>query len=365
MAFLLAACGQSAPTAATSAPATAVPKPTVPSASPASSPAAAAPSASPKPAASGSTETVKMVHVPATLFAPLYVAIEKGYFAEQGIGVQLDRVAAGQDAMALVANGSLDVVVAGFSAATFNAVQRGLDIKIVSSMGRQPHEGYPSALMVRKDLLDSGAVKEMKDLKGRKVGLSGGLGATGSYWMATKLRTGGLSLKDVDIQNMDSAAQVAALTTKAIDAAFPSTPTTTEIRKAGTADFFGGVTEPGASAVGVTYGGPFVKNHPDLARRVALALVKGARAIQGQGYFAPDNLAAYAKYTGTPVETLKGMDPYEFDPDLLPDTKTLLDMEQVFIAEKVLDFAQPIPTEKFVDDSYVKAAAQQLGAYKP
>ena len=59
----------------------------------------------------------------------------------------------------MAANNQLDVVVAGFSAATFNAIDRGLDLRIVSSMGQQARNGYPSALMVRKELLASGLVK--------------------------------------------------------------------------------------------------------------------------------------------------------------------------------------------------------------
>ena len=71
--------------------------------------------AAPKP--SGPVQTVKIAHAPSLLFAPLYVAIEKGYFAEQGIEVSLETVTAGQDAMALTANNQLDATVAGFSVA--------------------------------------------------------------------------------------------------------------------------------------------------------------------------------------------------------------------------------------------------------
>ena len=320
--------------------------------------AAPAPTAAPTPAPTAAAlETVKMVHVPSVLFAPLYVAIEKGYVREQGIDLQLDRAAAGQDAMPLLANGQLDVVVGGFSAATFNAVQRGLELRVVASMGRQPASGYPSALMVRRDLLDSGAVKDMRDLKGRKVAISGGEGSTGSYWMATKLRPAGLDLKDIQMVNMGFPDMVAAFSSQAIDAGFPSAPATTQIRNAGTADFFGGVTAPGASAVGVTYGGPFLKNRPEVGRRLLAALIKGARDVQGNNYFAPENLAAYAKYTATPVETLKGMDAYDFDPNLTPDIATLADMQRVFIAEGVQQ-GEPIPTERFVDSSFVQAAAR-------
>jgi NitT/TauT family transport system substrate-binding protein len=302
-----------------------------------------------------------MVHVPSVLFAPLYVALARGYMREQGIDVQLERAGAGQDAMPSLASGQLDVVVGGFSAATFNAVGRQLDLKIVASMARQPRQGYPSALMVRKDLLDSGQVKDIRDLRGRKVALSGGVGATGSYWMAIKLRASEMTLKDIEPVNMGFPDMIAAFKTGAIDAAFPSAPATTQIRKDGTADYFGGLTQPGASAVGVTVGGPFLKSRPDVVRKMLMALVKGAREVQGDGYLAPDNLQAYSTYTETPVETLKAMDPYEFDPDLGLDTQTLQDMQQVFIAEGVQQPAQPIAPSLFVDEGPLKAAVQQLG----
>jgi NitT/TauT family transport system substrate-binding protein len=306
-------------------------------------------------------QSVKMVHVPSVLFAPLYVAMARGYMRDLGIEVQLERAAAGQDAMPLVANGQLDVVVGGFAAATFNAVARQLDLRIVASMGRQPHQGYPSALMVRKDLLDSGAVKDLKDLRGRKVALSGGNGATGSYWMATKLRPAELTLKDIELVNMGFPDMVAAFKTRAIDAAFPSAPATTQIKNDGSADYFGGVTQPGASAVGVTFGGTFMKNRPDIARKLLMALVKGARDIQDDRYLAAENLQAYATYTDVPIDTLKAMDPYEFDPDLGLDVQTLQDMQQVFIAEGVEQAKEPLPPASYVDDSFLKAAVQQLG----
>ena len=323
---------------------------------------AAPPPATPTPSPSAGLESVKIIHVPSILFAPLYVAMARDYFRQQGIDVQLDRATAGQDAMPMLANGQIDALVGGFAAATFNAVGRGLDLRIVASMGRQPAQGYPSALMVRSDLLQSGAVSQMADLRGRKVALSGGVGATGSYWMATKLRAAGLSLKDIEVVNMGFPDMVAAFKTKAIDAAFPSAPATTQIRNDGTADYFGGPTAPGASAVGVTFSGAFLKNRPQVARRVLAALIQGARDIQGDGYFAPQNLQAYATYTDTPLETLKSMDPYTFDPDLGLDTQTLQDMQQVFIAEGVEQAQAPFPASAYTDPSVLQDALQVLAA---
>ena len=348
------------PTAAPTKPAAPVAPPASPAA-PAASPAAspvASPAAAPKPAAK---EAVKVAHAPSTLFAPLYVAIDKGYLADQGIEVQLETVAAGQDAMALTAQGQLDAVVAGFGAATFNAVERGLDLKVVSSMGVQPQQGFPSAFMVRKDLLQSGAVKEMKDLKGKKVAIAGGNGSAGAYWVATKLETGDLALKDVDIVNLAFPDMVTGFKQGSIDAAFPPAPFTTQITQEGTAEVFGGVTKPGASAVGTVYGGQFIKDRPDVGRRLMVGLVKGARDLQGQDYYKPEHIAIYSKYTKVPVETLQTIDRYDFFPDLHPDVATLTDMQRIFIAEGVLKIPAPLPPERWADESFTKYADEQLG----
>lgn len=325
--------------------------------SPSASPAAAA---SP-PSVTGKVETVKLAHAPSTLFSPLYVAIEKGYLVEQGIQVQLETVAAGQDAMALTAQGQLDAVVAGFGAATFNAVERGLELRVVGSMGVQPQQGYPSALMVRKELLQAGTVKEMKDLKGKKVAISGGNGSAGAYWMATKLETAGLGLKDVEIVNIPFPDMVTGFKQGSIDAAFPPAPFTTTITRDGTAEVFGGVTKPGASAVGVVYGGQFIKDRPDVGRRLMVGLMKGARDVLGKDYYKDEHLAIYNKYTRTPVDTLKTMDQYDFFPDLHPDVATLTDMQRIFIAEGVLKLPAPLPPTRWADDSFTKFAVQQLG----
>jgi NitT/TauT family transport system substrate-binding protein len=297
-----------------------------------------------------------VAHAPSLLFAPLYVAVDKGYAAEQGVEIALETVTAGQDAMALTANNQLDAVVAGFSVALFNGIDRGLDIRVVGSMGAQPKQGRPTALMVRKELLDNSSVKEIQDLKGRKIGIAGGNGSTGAYLLATKLRDGGLSLGDVEIVNLAFADQVLALKQGAIDAAIPPAPFTEQIRQDGTANYFGGPFTPGSSSVGIVYGPSLLKDRPEVGKRLMAALVKGSRAIQGDAIKSDENLAIFSKYTNIPAATLKSMDPYDFAPDLAPNVQSLMDMQQVFIAEGQLKLTAPLPPERWADDSFVKAA---------
>ncbi len=324
----------------------------VTAASPIGSPAVA--SAASEPA--GKVETVRVAHAPSLLFAPLYVAIEKGYASEQGIDITLETVTAGQDAMALTANSQLDAVVAGFSVALFNAVDRGLDIRVVGSMGAQPRQGRPTALMVRSDLLTGGQVKTMADLKGRKIAIAGGNGSTGAYLLAMKLREGGLALGDVEIVNLAFPDQVQAFKQAAIDAAIPPAPFTEQIRQEGTADYFGGAFTPGSSSVGIVYGPTLLKERPDVGKRLMAALVKASRAIQGDAIKSDENLAIFSKYTRIPAETLKTLDPYDFAPDLAPNVQTLMDMQQVFITEGQLKLGQPLPPDRWSDVTFVQSA---------
>ena len=355
LALLIACSGPGAQTA-----------PSQPTAAPiVAKPAATAASASAAPTAVPAAETVRIAHVPSTLFAPLYVAIEKGYFREQAIAPQLEVVTAGQDAMALAAQGQLDVVVGGFAAATFNAVERGLEIRAVGSMGAQPQSGFPSALMVRKDLLDSRQVQTIADLRGRKTALAGGAGSTGSYWVGTKLREAGLTLRDIDIVNVPFPDMVTAFKASAIDAAFPPAPFTTEILRDGTADNFGGPIRPGAAAVGTLYGVSFMRERDAAARRVFVALVRGARDVQGPDYHSDANLAIFSKYTNIAIDTLRNIDQYGFDRDLKPDVETLLDMQRLFLESGILTFTPPLTAERVVDETYSRAAVDQLGPYRP
>ena len=95
-------------------------------------------------------------YVPSTLFAPVFVATEKGYLRDAGFDATLSPIVAGADSMSLVAQGQIDVAAAALSAAFYNAVNRGLEVKFVASTGYQPRAGRPSALLIRQDLYDGG-----------------------------------------------------------------------------------------------------------------------------------------------------------------------------------------------------------------
>jgi NitT/TauT family transport system substrate-binding protein len=283
--------------------------------------------------------TLNIGYVPSTLFAPVFAAAARGHFAAAGFDAKLAPIPSGQDAMALAAAGSLDVVAAALSAAFFNAVNRGLTVKFVASTAYQPRAGHPSALMARQELYDGG-LHDVAALRGKKVAFLGGLGAAGAYYVARIIRRANLSIKDIDTVNLGNPDQVIALERKAVDAVFSNSPFTDVIaqRKLGSII---GYPPAGISASGVFFGSSLLGDM-SAAGAVMSALRQGARDIQGTGYFADDILAAYVNYTKTPAETIKAAPRYDVYPDLRVDLPTLQDMQREFVDEGVLAYKAPI-----------------------
>ena len=82
--------------------------------------------------------------------------------------------------------------------------------------------------------------------------------------------------------------------------------------------------------------------------------------MQGRGFYEPANLEIWSKYTRLPVETLSTLETYDWDPELRPDIRTLLDMQNVFIQNGLLRYSPPLGADRLVDESYVNQALQRL-----
>ncbi len=289
--------------------------------------------------------TLSLGYVPSTLFAPVFVAVERGYLKSAGITANLTPIIAGQDAMALVAQSQLDVATAGLSAAFFNAVARGLDVKFVASTGYQPEKGHPTALMMREDLYEAGA-HDAGALKGKNVGWLGNAGATSGYYVALILRKFGLSIKDINAVNIAAPDQEVALERKAVDAMFCAAPFTALFEEKKIAKIIGNA-PPGISGTGIFFG-PSLTGDAGYAKTVLAAFRKGAADVSGEGYYKPENLAAMSKYINQPVDLIKSTDRYDFKPDLRIDQTTLTDMQNEFISQGILTYKTALPDAKLI-----------------
>ncbi len=294
--------------------------------------------------ASAASTRLSAGYVPSTLFAPVFVAQDRGYFESAGAAVSLTPIVAGQDALALVATGRLDFIAAGLSAAFFNGIERGLDVRIVASTGYQPRTGgHPSALVVRADL---DGVRSVADLRGKRVAWNGGAGAASAYYVSRIFAKAGLKLSDVEVVNIGTPDQGVAFERKAIDAAFTSTPATEAFEERKLVRFLA-APPAGIAATGIFFG-PSLLGNPNLARAVLDAGRRGALDIAGAAYDSPQNLATFATYTQVPVDVLRRSARYDFAPDLRIDQPTLEDMQRVFLGLGILTYATPLDAARMV-----------------
>ena len=81
--------------------------------------------------------TVKVGDLGIISDASLYIAVARGHFKERGIEVQFERFASAAPAIAHLSTGEIQVVGGGISPALYNALARGLPIKIVAARTRE------------------------------------------------------------------------------------------------------------------------------------------------------------------------------------------------------------------------------------
>lgn len=203
--------------------------------------------------------------------ALLAIAQGKGFIADEfkGTPVKLSFeyfTGTGPAINEAIANNRLDVAQYG-SLPNIIGKAGGLPTRILASYGYTTVFG-----LARKDL----EVNSFKDLKGRKVAVAKG---TVLHWALLKaLQDNGLTLRDIQLVDLKTADQLAALSAGSVDAAVGSSSLLT-LRDKGVGKVFYSSKDQGAKASG--FGGilvseAFEKQYPDATQRIANGLVKAA-----------------------------------------------------------------------------------------
>ena len=124
--------------------------------------------------------------------APIIIAREKGFFAEQGLDVEIIAPADPADPPKLVAAGQADIGVT-YQPQLHLLVDEGLPLLRVGTLVTAPL----NCLLVR----DDGSAKTLADLKGKKIGYS--LAGFEQALLTAMLGTAGMTLSDVDLVNVN------------------------------------------------------------------------------------------------------------------------------------------------------------------
>jgi len=320
LAGTLAACAPAAPAPAASG---AAPAPAAggvaPASAPASAPApaasAAAPTAAPAPAARREPLHLDVGYVPSLVYAPLYVAYEKGYFRERGLELSLEP--GGGSPTAQVGAGNLQLAGLGLDAAYLNARARGVDIRFVLPVSSvEAENGSSTPLVVRKELWDDGSVRSVADLRGRKVAQLGNAVGITYYLLALAMETGGLTMQDIDlVRGLNFPDMPQALAQGAIDAALLAEPFVTLSEDRGIVAILSDRHDVGVQVNGMAVNGAFARAHPEAMVDFAVAYLRAVRDLYGDGRNTPEHLAIVEQYTRVPADTVRRTRPSYTDPN--------------------------------------------------
>lgn len=155
-------------------------------------------------------------------YAPLYIAQEKGFFAEEGLNVEF-YYAAAADIVKNVASGNVEF---GFpnADAVVAARAQGIPVKVVSTTYQ---EGL-GAIIFGSDK----GIKTPADLKGKKVAVTS-LGSANYFQLEAAMKSVGLTIDDVQVEIVGTGAILTALTQGEVDAIVFSKLRTIELNNAG------------------------------------------------------------------------------------------------------------------------------------
>lgn len=311
------------------------------------------------PAPAAELTPVSIGVVPVSIYAPIFVALEKGYYAEQGLDVTLEALPGGADLIALTANNQFQISAAGAGPAFWNALALGLPIKVIAP-GHQEGNPVATPLMISRATCESGSIRGVADLRGKRVSVNARGGT--EYWLASALGTGGLTLDDVTVETIPFAEAVLALESGAIEAAMIGEPLATKAIQDGIAV---PLTETfpieNVLPTIIIANTDFAAENPDLVTGFVVAYLKASRDLSGAGWAEPEHLAIVEQYTQVPADLAAAAVPpiYLLNGEIDPQALGLL--QSFFRTRDQLEYDEDIDPASVIDHSYTESALEQIG----
>ncbi len=230
-------------------------------------------------------------------YAPFFVAKEKGYFEAFGIDVKLIPKSGTAETYQLIAAGQLTAGGSSWGASFFNAVDRGALVSIVAPVASMPMSGKsPSPFMVSIKAWESGEVRGVSDLKGKRIGMPGPAGF-GEYSVMLALKQGGIKITDVELVNVPPPMIGPAMVNGGIVASWTIEPFATTLKKNGFARVLVDDHARGVEIGFLCFETKFANNYPEMVNKFLAAYIKAVRELEKVGWTDPDINKIVMEYT--------------------------------------------------------------------
>lgn len=301
--------------------------------------------------------------------AGFFVPLEKGYFSEEGLTVEFLPFRSAADMVVPLGVGQLDIGGGAVSAGLFNALARGVDLRIVADKGTI-RVGYSyEALIIRRDLVESGRFKGLSDLRGMRIALPArGISPHIDLWMFARL--GNVNIEEIEVVVMPFPDMTVAMANKAIDGAVLIEPfkTVAVEEKIGVLIETADKVYPDHQVAVVLYSPAMRREKVDLGRKFMAAYLRAVRDyndgfVKKQMQKRREVIAILAKHT--PVKDLALYEKMVM-PWLDPNGGVIrqsLRFDQDWYAQHGF-VPRKVNLSLVVDDRFVLHALERLGRYK-
>lgn len=295
--------------------------------------------------------------------AAIYVAVDRGYFQEEGLDVELYQSNDASASAQMLATGQAAFHPSVPDPVLFNAMARGIDVKLLAMLTVNGPDDKPAAFLVRSDHIDSGRYTAPGDLKGMIVAAPA---QSSQFYVERVLSQGGLTLSDVEIVTLGLPDIVAAFASKRIDAAWNVEPLVTATVRQGLAQVIAGTGQlfPGANGGMLTMSPSFGRENPEAARRFVIAYLRGVRDYyhafnKRDGNRAPvlESLIAHTAVKDPALYDVMGLPTFEPNGAMNPPS---WDTFQDFYIRLGIQ-QQKVDLSKYVDLTYLNYALDRLG----
>lgn len=309
---------------------------------------------------SSKKEKIEIGMLKLTSSAPLFIALEKGFFEEEGLDASATWFEAAQPISVATAGGDVQVGATGITASLYNMVAGGEKLVIVADKGRE-QEGYSSsAVLVPND----SSVATIAGLKGKKIGITQ-TGSTYHYMAGRLLEEHGLTTDDVELVPLNSIpGLMETLESKQVDAILLNEPNVSRVVEEGYGKV---IAEVGAEieyqTSGIFFSEKFAANQ-EVAKKFLKAYAKATayyydavlnqvdgEIVPGENY--DEVIKIIAEYTDQEEELIKKGLPYiDRDGKLLDsDIQTQIDW---YVKENLIDGS--IDASEIVDTTLLEEA---------
>ncbi len=301
--------------------------------------------------------------------AGFFVPQERGYFAEEGLTIEFLPFRSAADMIAPLGAGQLDLGGGAISAGLFNALARGIDLRIVADKATIRTGFSYEALIIRRDLVESGRFRSLADLRGMRIALAA-RGISPHIDLVLFAARGNVRPDEFEVVVMPFPDMPAAMANKAIDGALLIEPFKTLV----TEEKIGVFVESADKIYNdhqvavVLYSPAMRREKVDLGRKFMVAYLKGVRDyndafVKKQMAKRRFVIAAMAKHTPVKDQALyeKMVMPW-LDPNGVLN-RTSLRFDQNWYAQNGF-VPRPVNLSLVVDDRFVLHAVERLGRYQ-